>query len=82
VLEAFIEAPAGSLDTADYIAAIYEAFAPEAVLYVPETGSYVRRCTREWKISPSMPSRRREVHQRNISSYVIHDQSSENCCYR
>lgn len=40
VLEAFIEAPAGSLDTADFIAAVYEAFAPEAVLYVPETGSY------------------------------------------
>ena len=40
VLEAFIESPAGMLDTADYIAAVYEAFAPEAVLYVPETGSY------------------------------------------
>ncbi len=40
VLEAFIEAPAGNLDTADFIAAVYEAFAPEAVLYVPETGSY------------------------------------------
>ena len=40
VLEEFIEAPAGSLDTADFIAAVYEAFAPEAVLYVPETGSY------------------------------------------
>jgi len=40
VLEAFIEAPAGSLDTADFIAAVSEAFAPEAVLYVPETGSY------------------------------------------
>lgn len=40
VLEAFIEAPAGSLDTADFIAAVYEAFAPEAVLYAPETGSY------------------------------------------
>jgi hypothetical protein len=40
VLEAFIESPAGMLDTADYIEAVYEAFAPEAVLYVPETGSY------------------------------------------
>ena len=40
VLQNFLEAPSLGLNDSDFVAAVYEAFAPNASLSVPETGSY------------------------------------------
>lgn len=40
VLQNFLEAPSLGLNASEFVAAVYEAFTPDATLSIPETGSY------------------------------------------
>ena len=40
VLQKFLEAPSLGLNASEFVAAVYEAFTPDATLSIPETGSY------------------------------------------